>query len=120
MAACASGVRIASAAMCSAIAPCSGCLACTVTSVSGGASFLQPGKRAMGSAMAPSKSQRVFNKAAPRFALLLIILLIIGSHRSRQRFEIGPRGLVAHPSVLARVLRGHKSVLRVANLQNRR
>ena len=105
--------------MCSAIDPCSGCTACTVTTVSGGASFLQPGTRTGGSAITPSKIQRVREERALGISFMLIFLLVIGSHRPLQRFQIGPRCLVAHSSVLASVLRQHKGALRIHHFQHR-
>ena len=80
MAACASGASTASAVMCSAMGPCSGCSACTVTAVSGSASFLQPGKRANGSASALNTQRdriaRYRFKAAPGFRRQHVIVPI--------------------------------------------
>ena len=42
-----------------------------------------------------------------------------GSHRSGECLQISPRGLVAHSSVLARILRVHIGALRIHDLEHR-
>src|ERR1017187_2534013 len=179
MAACASGASTASAVMCSEIGPCSGCSACTVTCVSGAASFLQPVTRTSDAAsikiphwqryragakqaaeklgtegggglnprikpaesagfspgttvlrdllekirpfsaasLAPATAFEPILPASSRSALLVLIFLI-GSHRSRQCFKIVSRRLVAHSSIFARILRAQKCGLRVHYLEH--
>ena len=99
--------------MCSAIAPCSGCSACTVTCVSGAASFLQPGQHDQGQSPRPPAKSSSSSQAAPSSSMSSSSIFILGSHRSRQRLQIGPRRLVAHSSILARIFaRSHRRFAR--------
>src|SRR5580704_2319716 len=137
MAAWARGARMASTLMCSDIEACSGCSAWTVTSTGGVASFLQPGRKSSGSAMAAAVSERMaiaggevewrccgFINASssvipgPSFQVRPLGS-VIRLHGSRQCLQVGQRGLVANASVLARVRGGDKGRLRVHHFKHR-
>src|SRR5215469_9503382 len=99
MAACASGARIASTVMCSAMIPCSGCSACTVTSTAGAASFLQPGRENSATAMARGVAKRT---AKGRLVAQAAVLAgIFGIHECGLGIDYFEHGgftaCVAHP-----------------------
>src|ERR1035437_4655856 len=124
MAAWARGVRMASTVMCSAMGPCSGCSACTVTMVSGGASFLQPGRSSIGSMIAAASRQRALSAAGGKTGWRLAVVLrsrsvVIGSHRSRESLEIGQRGLIAHATIFAGIFGAKESGLGVDHFEHR-
>src|ERR1019366_515843 len=116
---------MASAEICSAIGPCTGCAACTVTTVSGAAAFLQPGKDTSSSAAAAASTQLGRTRLLLRGVLCFVVLLITGSlisdpcssHRSRDRLQGGSRGFVANASVLTRVFRAYIGIFRVYHFQ---
>src|SRR5665213_2016303 len=120
MAACASGARIASTTMCSDIDPCSGCSACTVTTVSGTASFLQPAKNRSGS----ERPQSIVMRAAAittdvcRTRIVVVPGFVMGSEGSRQSLKISERSLITDTAIFARILYAHKCRLSIDHFQH--
>src|ERR1700729_3873756 len=120
MAACARGLKTASAVKCSAIDPCSGCSAWTVTSGSGAASFLQPVAASNARRPAKLKDRRKPREVRPsRKESVFFVGSIIGSHGPRESLQVCQRGLVANAAVFARILRSHVSILCIDNFQHR-
>ena len=54
-----------------------------------------------------------------RVVLCFVVLLLAGSHCSRDRLQYSPRGLIAHAPILARVFRAHVGIFRVHNFEHR-
>src|SRR3954453_18669013 len=101
MAACANGASTASAVTCSAIEPCSGFSACTVTSTVGGASFLQPEKAARpNTAAAQTEILMQAPGRASRRDGPLLWQSIMGSHGPCESLKFSHRRLGANPPVL--------------------
>src|SRR6266567_227829 len=118
MAACARGERMASTLMCSEMAPCSGCSACTVTSTAGAASFLQPGTKSNESAAAATMNRVMRAGAIAVFEFVIVCGSVIGSHRPRERLKIGHRRLKANPAILACILGGDECGLGVDHFED--